>query len=80
VVVQPNKLVDVPDGITNLTDGRVLESTLWIFTAIVKNTCLLVDVLYLQRLKLTALSELYVLQSLNINNESVRLCLGDALL
>ncbi len=80
VVVQPDEFVDVANGVPNLTDRGVLEPTLRILTAVVEDARLLVDVVQLKRLQLPTLSELYVLQALDVNHQPVRLSLGNGLL
>ena len=57
-----------------------MEPALWILRAVVEYTRLLVDVLNLQRLEFTTTTELYVLQSFDVDDKTVRLCLSDGLL
>ena len=80
VVVQTDKLVDVSDAVADLPDGWVLEPSLWVLTSVVEDARLLVDIVEVQRLKLTSLAELNVLQTFNVDDDSVRLCLGNSLL
>ena len=80
MVVDGDELVDVTDRVVQRTDGWVLEATISILTAVVEHTSLLVDVLDVQRLQLSTTAELYVLQSLDVYNQSIRLSLSDRLL
>ena len=67
-------------AVPDLSDRRVLESTLWVLTSVVEDTSLLVDVVKLKRLQLTTLSELNIFQSFDVNDDAVWLSLGDCLL
>ena len=80
MVVEVDKLVDVSDAVSDFSNRWVLESAFWVFASVVEDTSLLVDVVKLKWLKVSTLAELYVLQALNINDQSIRLSLGDGLL
>ena len=80
MIVDANKLIDVSNAVSNLPDRGVLESTLWVLAPVIKDTSLFVDVVQVKRLKLSTLSELYIFQTLDVNDQSVRLSLCDGLL
>ena len=80
VVVDTDKLVDVSNAVSNLSDRRVLESPFRVLASVVEDTSLLVDVVEIEWLKLPALSELHILQPLDVNDQAVRLSLSDGLL
>ena len=80
MVVQSDELLNVSDLVSDLTHWWVLEATLWVLAPVVEDTSLLIDVVDLQWLKLTAFTELDILQSLDVDDQSVRLGLGNRLL
>ena len=54
VIVKTNQLVDVSDAISNLSDRRILEAAFWVFTSVVEDTRLLVNIVQVQRLKFSS--------------------------
>ena len=80
MVIQRNQLVDISNAISDLTNRGVLEPAFRIFTPIVEDTRLLVDVVQLKGLQVAALAELDIFQSLDIYDQPIWLSLGNRLL
>ena len=80
MIVDANEFVYVSNAVPDLTDRWILETSFGVLTSVVEDTSLLVDVVKLQRLEVSTLTELDVLQTLNVNDQSVRLSLSDSLL
>ena len=59
---------------------RVLKTALRVLRSVIEYARLFIDVVKFKRLELTTLSELHILKSLNINDDTVRLSFSNCLL
>ena len=80
VIVNAYQLVDVPNAVGDLLNRCSLETSFGVLTSVVEDTRLLVNVMEFQRLEVSALSELHIFKTLDVDDQTVRLCLSNSLL